>query len=89
MWLAIGLIYCKNSIMHNPKQIHSRDFLYKQGIQNNYIIIIGPRNLYNIIIIAHYNQNVIDMFILFKKPHDVFIFVKTPFIGRTTNNFVK
>jgi hypothetical protein len=75
--------------MHNPKHIHSRDFWYKQGIQNYYIIFIGPRNLYDIIIIGYYNQNVIDMFILKNQPHDVFIFVKTPFIGRTNDNFVK
>jgi hypothetical protein len=75
--------------MHNPKHIHSKDFLYKQGTQNYYIIFIVPRNLYNIIIIGYYNQNVIDMFILKNKSHDVFIFVKTPFIGRTNDDFVK
>lgn len=75
--------------MHNPKHIHARDFRYKQRTQNYYIIFIGPRNLYNIIIIGYYNQNVISMFILKYQPHDVFIFVKTPFIGRTNDNFVK
>ncbi len=44
--------------MHNPKHIHSKDFLYKQGTQNYYIMFIIPRNLYNIIIIGYYNQNV-------------------------------
>jgi hypothetical protein len=53
--------------MHNPKHIHSKDFRYKQGTQNYYVIFIGPINLYNIIIIGYYNQNVTYMFYT-KKP---------------------
>jgi hypothetical protein len=55
--------------MHNPKHIHSRDFQYRQGIQNYYIIFIRPKNLYNIIIIGYYNQNMIYICLYYKKNH--------------------